>query len=289
MACRPTHSTVAREIIVERRSLSMQALVTTSRSVLLLDSDSGAWRPIHRGMGLYYGICRHQGAIWVAARRRGVNDGSGPGEDRGCLVRFAPPGPPEVREYDRPLLDLHGIASVNGAIWCTCSFDNAIAVLEGGDSCLRYPWGRPEEPPYDRNHLNTLVEVADGVLALAHNWGESEVALLDRNTMAILRIWRMGVEAHNIWFDGDALRVCSSKEGMLVGEDGLRVRVGGISPRLCQRRQNPTRWDHDPCSKRGARPNDEFYQAARPRLQRTLRNPHARRRHGSRHHASIES
>ncbi len=225
---RGARAPMSRAIVAGTRNRSMQALVTTSHSVLLVDAVSGTWRPIHRGMGLYYGICRHRGAIWVAARRRGVDDGNGPGDDRGCLVRFSPHGPPQLREYEVPLLDLHGIASVDGAIWCTCTFDNAITLLEGGEPAAHYPLGRPAESPFDQNHLNTLVEVSEGILALAHNWGESEVVLLDRKTMAVTRTWRLGVEAHNIWFDGDALRVCSSKEGMLVGDDGLRVRVGGF-------------------------------------------------------------
>ncbi len=206
----------------------MQVLVTTSRSVLLLDTDSGTWRPIHRGMGRYYGICRHRDAIWVAARRRGMNDGGGPGDDRGGLLRISPHGAPELRDYGVALLDLHGIASVDGAIWCTCSYDNAIAVLEDGEPSLHHPLGCPAERPFDRNHLNTLLPVPEGVLLLAHNMGESEVALLDPKTMAVKRTWRLGVRAHNIWFDGSAMRVCSSGEGFLVGDDGLRIHVGGF-------------------------------------------------------------
>ncbi|MDR3467300.1 MAG: hypothetical protein P4M07_15315 [Xanthobacteraceae bacterium] len=100
--------------------------------------------------------------------------------------------------------------------------------MENGTPSIHHPLGRPTAPPFDRNHFNTLVEVSEGVLALAHNWGDSEVVLLDRKAMTVGRTWRLGVQAHNIWFDGQAMRVCSSKEGLLVGEGGFRVEVGGF-------------------------------------------------------------
>ena len=34
-------------------------------------------------------------------------------------------------------------ASVDGAIWCTCTYDNAIAVLEKGQPSLALPAGLP--------------------------------------------------------------------------------------------------------------------------------------------------
>lgn len=203
-------------------------LVTTSRSVLLVDATSATSIPIHRGDGLYYGICRHDGDIVVAARRRAINYGYDASEDRGCLIAFSSESSPIYLPVNASLLDLHGIASIAGAIWCTCSYDNCIAIISNGVSKYIYPLGKPNVRPYDNNHFNTILEVASGYLLLAHNHGCSQVLLLDRNTLSPVKTWWLGNEAHNIWLDGDAMRVCSSKEGLLVGDDGLRIYIGGF-------------------------------------------------------------
>lgn len=205
----------------------MKALVTTSFSVLALDAGARRVQPVHRGAGLYYGLARHEGALLAAGRGRLLSEGDGPVADQGRLIAFrGRPARAETITPDIPLRDLHGIAGVGGALWCLCSYDNAVAILKDGHFRLVHPLGRPDERPFDVNHLNT-VHVRDGrVLLLAHNWGESEVIEVEPATLKILSRRRIGMLAHNIWFDEGVLRVCSSGEGRIVGEDGFSLEVG---------------------------------------------------------------
>ena len=46
----------------------MQIIVTTFKSVLLIDSKSGKIRTIHDGAGVYYGITWNKKKLFVAAR-----------------------------------------------------------------------------------------------------------------------------------------------------------------------------------------------------------------------------
>ena len=47
----------------------MQLLVTTSRSVLLMDPDTGAAEVIERGRGLYYGVTFSADQIYRMRRK----------------------------------------------------------------------------------------------------------------------------------------------------------------------------------------------------------------------------
>jgi hypothetical protein len=203
----------------------MKAIITTSHSVLILDLETRELTSVHRGMGLYYGVTNHKGAIVVASRRRQVEQGRGPQDDRGCLIALEGKTP-QVIEPNCEMRDLHDILSVGEDLWCICSFNNAICAVNDHGFQFHYPLGRPTEPPYDRNHLNTLVRRDDSVFVVAHNWGASEVFMLNPAAMTIVASWQIGIEAHNVWFDGDELRVFSSAEGCIVGLDGFKLQVG---------------------------------------------------------------
>src|ERR1700719_2468193 len=106
----------------------MLFLVSTSQHLLLIDTASRTVRRIHSGRGLYYGLCAHQGRIVAACRNRlPSNDDSGRELERGSILFFN--HQLEVEEEVSslfPLRDLHGIASVDGSVWVTCSFDNLV-------------------------------------------------------------------------------------------------------------------------------------------------------------------
>ena len=66
----------------------MHILVTTSQSLLLLDTESGEITPMDRGRGLYYGIACDGETIYVAARRRLVSSACAQHDERGEILMF---------------------------------------------------------------------------------------------------------------------------------------------------------------------------------------------------------
>lgn len=150
-------------------------------------------------------------------------------DDSGCFLVFDRTACAVlIVEPNVDLRDMHGIASIQNSLWVTCTYDNAIAVMQDDQIVFHYPLGRPDGSPYDFNHINTIVERPEGIYILAHNLGrtESEVVLLDSHSLKILSRQYIGYMAHNIWFDGVNLRVCSSGTGTVIGSDGLKVEIG---------------------------------------------------------------
>jgi hypothetical protein len=207
-------------------------LVTTSHSLLHVDTESGAFKPLHRGAGLYFGMASDAQVLYVAARGRMVSSAVSPEAERGRVLVFDR-ALCLADEIAAPfaLRDMHEMLWHAGRLYITCSYDNMVAVadLASGNWDRWYPLGRPEEPPCDVNHLNSLAMV-DGTLAVvAHNKGPSEMLRYDLASRALVERVPFGVQAHNIRRNRDgALFTCSSAEGCLVGADGWRLATGGF-------------------------------------------------------------
>lgn len=215
----------------------MKVLATTSHSVFALDCNTGDARVVHRGAGLYFGIARVGTRYAVAARRRLVSSAVPREAEHGCLLlvdaRFASC---ETIEAPFPLRDLHQIAWFDDRLFVTCSFDDAIAVFDGAG------WERwtPQLPrdvaarrsrsdaEHDRYHYNSFLLLDDEVALLAHNHGPSNVDFFDRRSRSFRRTLPLGVQAHNLWYEGDRLWTCSSIEGRLVADDGEAIATGGF-------------------------------------------------------------
>lgn len=142
--------------------------------------------------------------------------------DRGLVLR-------ESFGADFPLRDLHQIRTIEGRLYATCSFDNAIAIRhEDGRWSQWLPLGRPACAPWDHNHFNTVEYVAGNICLVAHNHGASEVLLFDAGTHELRQRIPLGVQAHNLWKSGDEWNVCSSAEGRLAGTRGFARETGGF-------------------------------------------------------------
>ncbi|MFP5390815.1 MAG: YncE family protein [Gammaproteobacteria bacterium] len=205
----------------------MRALLTTSQSLLLLDSDTGAADVIDRGRGLYYGIARQGDLLYVAARRRLVSSTVPQTEERG-----------EILMFDRtlraagsltapfPLRDLHEIAWHDGKLYATCSFDNMIAVYDGTRWERWFPLG--DEHAGDANHFNSFMFEAGRIWILAHNRGPSELMAFSLTDRRLLERVELGNCAHNIWREEGQLMTCSSAHGTLLGTRGFQIETGGF-------------------------------------------------------------
>ena len=82
------------------RLFLMFLLVTTSHAVLTVDIESRVVSVVHKGEGLYYGVCRYKAGLAIAARRRLTGDDSDLEEERGNILHF-----------DFALADTHMISS----------------------------------------------------------------------------------------------------------------------------------------------------------------------------------
>ena len=213
--------------------MSRTLLVTTSHSLLRVDAETGAYQPLHRGRGLYFGIATDGTRYFVAARGRMVSSADAAEGERGAILVFdramrplgelAPPF---------PMRDMHEILWKNGKLWVTCSFDNMIAVLDESSGSWEswYPFGPTPQPPYDVNHLNSLAFDAGDLCVIAHNRGPSELLRFDPTSRALLSRTPFGIQSHNIRRTREgALITCSSGDGTLVSLQGWRLEVGGFT------------------------------------------------------------
>ena len=209
-------------------------LVTTSRSLLLVDGGSGEARVLHEGAGLYFGMSfddRGGFPLRVAARGRMVSSPDPVEEERGRILLFDESLRPgrELRA-PFPMRDLHQVLVRGGTLWATCSFDNMVAVLRDGAWEAWYPLGEPEGEPRDVYHFNTLAWI-DGRLAIvAHNrhLPPSEILLFDWPSRELKARFPLGVQAHDVWRDGERWFTCSSGEGRIVDSAGGIIETGGF-------------------------------------------------------------
>jgi hypothetical protein len=205
----------------------MHVLLTTSQSLLLLDTDSGRARRLDAGRGLYYGIAQHADRIYVAARKRLVSSDVEQAQERGEILMFDRAlRPCGSLRAPFALRDLHEIAWHGGKLWATGSYDNMIAVFDGQRWERWFPLGQGEAG--DVNHFNSFMFDADRVWILAHNRGPSELLAFSLETRALLQRVPMGNCAHNIWREDARLFTCSSAHGTLINEDGAVLETGGF-------------------------------------------------------------
>lgn len=208
----------------------MKLLVTTSRSLLLFDTASGSFRPVHRGAGLYYGITETPRHYLVAARRRMVSSDEPAEGERGEILVFNR-RLEHLGSWEPPfaLRDVHEIKWHRRHLWVTCSHDNMLAVrTPDGRWQQWYPLGEPPGPHRDVNHFNSLYLRGDSLWVLAHNRGPSEILRFDLATRTLHERLPLGRQAHNLWRVGGRWHTCSSGDGTVVAEGGLCVPTGGF-------------------------------------------------------------
>lgn len=197
-------------------------IVTTSKSILRVDIDSGKISVIERGHGLYYGIAIKSNRIYVGARNR--------------VVTSSEPSVEEIRIFEDDalidtlrhpsLLDIHSIAWVGDSLWVTSTGRDEIAIFEPYTCSFVRPFGKFGT---DVHHVNSILDSKDSVMVLAHNKGNpSEIFTIDKNDLSQSGSVRLGIQSHNIWFEGDVVFTCSSGEGCILGSDGTKVHVGGF-------------------------------------------------------------
>lgn len=138
----------------------MNLIATTSRSVILIDTDSRYSKIIHRCFGLYYGIALSEHGVYVASRGRQFSSGLDRASERGSLIHFNFETT-EITSIYAPfsLRDLHGITLIDGNLFICCSLDEMIAIYSpDGTWSTWHPLGPPSAEGVDTSHFNTIFE-----------------------------------------------------------------------------------------------------------------------------------
>lgn len=208
----------------------MKLLVTTSRSLLLFDANTGDYQPIHRGAGLYYGIAATPRHYLVAARHRMVSSTTAVDAEKGQILIFNQQLQP-VDSWQPPfaLRDMHEIKWHRRHLWVTCSHDNMLAIrTPEGEWQQWYPLGEPTSEPRDLNHFNSLNLQGNHLWLLAHNRGPSEILQFDITTRTLQQRTPLGHQAHNLWQEKNQWHTCSSADGGLINQAGHFIATGGF-------------------------------------------------------------
>lgn len=214
----------------------MKLLVTTSRSLLLFDVNTGDCQPIHRGAGLYYGIAATPRHYLVAARQRMVSSATAVDAEKGEILVFNQQLQ-HVGSWQSPfaLRDMHEIKWHRRHLWVTCSYDNMLAIrTPKGDWQQWYPLGEPTTELRDINHFNSLCLQGNHLWLLAHNRGPSEILQFDITTRSLLQRLPLGCQAHNLWQTNNQWHTCSSADGGITNQAGRFIPTGGFPRGIAQ-------------------------------------------------------
>ena len=215
----------------------MKLLVTTSQSLLLVDTDSGSHTALDQGRGLYYGIAHADGKLFVASRQRAVSSDSQRESERGNILVFDRKLQPlGLLTAPFPLRDLHEIAWHEGKLYASCSHDNMVAIYDGANWEQWFPLDPAPrggsldngKGPGDINHFNSFFFEDDRIWVLAHNRGPSELLGFSLATRELVERINLGEMAHNIWREDGELLTCSSIDGKIVGQRGFTLETGGF-------------------------------------------------------------
>lgn len=210
----------------------MILLVTTSKSFMAVNSETGNKCVIDSGKGLYYGITFSDEAIFVAARNQSncFNYLDERGDESGSILVF---------DYHLKLIDtikapfllrdLHQIYLFDNKLWLTCSFDNMVAVYDFSKWERWYPSGKIEDLGKDINHFNSIWVDDESMYILAHNNGPSEIWQFSYPALCLQKKIQLGNCAHNIWKKNDEIYTCNSKFRTVESSSGFRLEVGGFT------------------------------------------------------------
>jgi len=204
-------------------------LITTSQSILLVDPETGRGFRLDQNRGVYYGIARLEGNLYVAARRNQSPSSLAVKESRGEILVFGSDfSPIGALRAPFPLRDMHQILGAEGKLWVTCTYDNMVAVYDGRSWEEWYPLGVSSSEPRDINHFNSLALVDGELCVLANNHGRSEILRFELPGRSLKGSIQLGDRSHNVWKEGARWMTCSSALGTILGSDGLQVPTGGF-------------------------------------------------------------
>lgn len=193
----------------------MDYVISTTKAVLLYNSDSGKVRCLHRDAGLYYGITWTPEFL-LCASRPGLMD------INGATIHVFNRQLEHVKDVFLPqVVDLHQIYCHQNELWVASSGHDCFWVYEVNDFSPKYqfcPVLSATLGVADSHHFNSVL-ISDGrIYTLAHNrHAGSFVCVHDYQTRDFIeRHEGLGFQSHNLWPTQDkGLVVLNSGESAL--------------------------------------------------------------------------
>ncbi|MCG8459486.1 MAG: hypothetical protein MI919_24675 [Holophagales bacterium] len=207
-------------------------LVATSRALLLVDLASGDRWVLDQSRGLYYGVTWDHTHIFVATRWYPAWMPTSAIERPRLLIYDHSWRQVDMIELPIDAGGLHQIYFSQGALYCSCSRQDAFVIIEGGSFRHWFPSDDPSHHGRDVHHFNSIWRERDDLYLIAHNNGRpSEIWRAEWPGLVVAEKISIGHQAHNVWREGAHLATCSSGSGSVVTLDGRRLGVQGGFPR----------------------------------------------------------
>lgn len=200
-------------------------LVTTGRSILLVDIKNDKKKVIHRKNNAYYGISKTDEYIYVATRRsRYDKSPQSPSQnsvlifdfDLKLLSEISPPF---------PLIDVHEIKIDEDCLYVTNTEYNSISIYKDKKWEDWAPFKFLDENIKDDYHFNSLYLEKERIYVLAHNRGNSEVYCFCKKSKTFIFKFNLGRFSHNLWKENGVFYTCSSGEQKIISELGFDFTV----------------------------------------------------------------
>jgi hypothetical protein len=197
-------------------------LVSTSSAVWLLDPVSGRARQIDSGRGVYYGISFSETHLYVACRMAPVG-GDRETQNNVILCLDADLKVERILSCPSPIRDVHQILYYDGALNVISTYDDAVHRYDAAADkwTVWKPFGETDDAQKNIHHINSIFADRWGLLLL----GNQPAGWVARFTHRREPLGRkdFGNGAHNVWRQGGELWTCSSDQGALISESGLRI------------------------------------------------------------------
>ena len=202
-------------------------ILTTTQALWIIDPDRAQAWLIDTGKGVYYGVTIYQGELFVAARQ--ATYGSDREPQNNIILRYD--SELRLREILRPLVhpirDVHQIATWDGVLYVTSTFDDLLFEFDiGSGQWSQWSPFDLDEPGLGKNrhHINS-VQLTDDRITLAGLKPQGWAASFDRISRSLIEKIDLGDGTHNVWWSNGIDSVCSSNEGAIATSDGRSVCV----------------------------------------------------------------
>lgn len=204
--------------------------VTNTKSLNLIDEDSGILWNIHQGSGVYYGITFDENHLFVAARCAGY--GSDREIQKNTILCFNTQLKiEETLIPDIPLRDVHQITMHEGILYVCSTFDDQIGCYDTRTKTWEFwqPFDNEHISGQDKHHINSITVTEDQIL-LSGTLPQGWIARFDKKTRkSTAGKEPLGDKTHNVWLDNGVLHICSSYEGGIRDEANNFYSLGQMS------------------------------------------------------------
>ncbi|MEM6797276.1 MAG: hypothetical protein AAF725_25110 [Acidobacteriota bacterium] len=206
------------------------ALVATSRTLFRVDLETAEIDRVDEGHGLYFGITWDSGFFYVAARWYPPLRPTSAVERPRLLIFDSDLRRSERRRFPVPCGGLHQILFHEGRLICSCSREDSYILGLGEEWEVWHPSEDPDHHGRDVHHFNSVWIEGGRLFLLGHNNGPSDVWEFSLAERRLIRKYRAGLSAHNVFRHGERLAICSSGEGQIVtvGDGEALAKPGGF-------------------------------------------------------------